>query len=67
LSAPSPEAAPTPVPTRIRRVSVHVRAGLDAELERLRALAADLGVEVGDEEPDLAVVLGGDGAMLRAL
>jgi NAD+ kinase len=41
-------------------------------LERLRAVARDCGVElVGEsddtEPPDLAVVLGGDGTMLRAL
>jgi NAD+ kinase len=39
-------------------------------LERLRAVAADAGVELvgdGDASADLAVVLGGDGTMLRAL
>ena len=39
-------------------------------LARLEALAAGAGVEiVGDEgaDPDLVVVLGGDGTMLRAL
>ncbi len=38
-------------------------------LERVRALAARTGVElVGDDvEPDIAIVLGGDGTMLRAL
>ena len=41
---------------------------LEPALERVRALAARLGVEVvGDDvEPDLALVLGGDGTMLRA-
>jgi NAD+ kinase len=37
-------------------------------LERLRAVAERCGVEiVADEDPDLVVVLGGDGTMLRAL
>jgi NAD+ kinase len=39
-------------------------------LDRLRAVAARCGVEMvgeGDGDPDLVVVLGGDGTMLRAL
>jgi NAD+ kinase len=37
-------------------------------LDRLRAVAARCGVEVVDEDdPDIVVVLGGDGTMLRAL
>src|SRR4051812_32933766 len=41
-------------------------------IERLRAVAAKCGVELveeggGEESADLAVVLGGDGTMLRAL
>jgi NAD+ kinase len=41
-------------------------------LDRLRAVAQEIGVELADEadesvQPDLAVVLGGDGTMLRAL
>jgi NAD+ kinase len=40
-------------------------------VERLRAAAAEAGVELlpeqSDEKPDLAIVLGGDGTMLRAL
>ena len=34
---------------------------------RFERLVRELGVEVDDEDPDLAVVLGGDGTMLRAL
>ena len=42
---------------------------IEPALERVRALAARIGVElVGDDvEPDIAIVLGGDGTMLRAL
>jgi NAD+ kinase len=38
-------------------------------LDRVRAIAAELGVELvePDGEPDVAIVLGGDGTMLRAL
>ena len=37
-------------------------------LDRLRAVAARCGVEIVDEhDPDIVVVLGGDGTMLRAL
>jgi NAD+ kinase len=40
-------------------------------VERLRAAAAEAGVELlpeqSDEKPDLAIVLGGDGTMLRTL
>lgn len=58
---------------RVRRAAVvtHGRPELIAgAVERLEALAARLGVELvdeGGEPPDLAVVLGGDGTMLRAL
>jgi NAD+ kinase len=42
---------------------------VDPAVERLRALAEREGVELvdGDGTPDLAIVLGGDGTMLRAL
>jgi NAD+ kinase len=50
-------------------VVVHGRPESVAEpLERVRGLAADLGVElVEGNDVDLAIVLGGDGTMLRAL
>jgi NAD+ kinase len=56
----------------VRRVAVLASrhgAGIDDALERLRGVAAAEGVEVVEEdgEPDLVVVLGGDGTMLRAL
>ena len=48
-------------------MGVLAREGLDEPLEQLQRVAAELGIELGAEEPDLVVVLGGDGAMLRAL
>jgi len=44
------------------------RDGVEGALERLRAVAERSGVELVDEEDvDIAIVLGGDGTMLRAL
>ena len=55
-------------------VITHGRAEADvaAALERVRRVAAESGVEVvvddeSDGRPDVAIVLGGDGTMLRAL
>jgi NAD+ kinase len=46
-----------------------VTRNVDAAVSRLRALARREGVELvdGDADPEIAVVLGGDGTMLRAL
>src|SRR5262249_14401531 len=54
---------------RVAVLTVRHDAGIDDALERLRPVAEAEGVEVVDEhgEPDLVVVLGGDGTMLRAL
>ncbi|HEY6962164.1 MAG TPA: NAD(+)/NADH kinase [Gaiellaceae bacterium] len=44
------------------------RDGVSDAVDRVRALAARCGVEIVDEDhADIAVVLGGDGTMLRAL
>ena len=58
----------------VKRVAVvtHGRDGVDEPLARLRTIAEAAGVElhVDDENaalPDIAIVLGGDGTMLRAL
>jgi NAD+ kinase len=53
-------------------VITHGRDGVDDAVERLRAVAAKHGVELfldgeSDTTPDIAIVLGGDGTMLRAL
>jgi NAD+ kinase len=52
-------------------VVTHGRDGVDHALGRLRAVAAKCGVALdvddGNAAPDIAIVLGGDGTMLRAL
>src|SRR4051794_17725773 len=57
---------------RSAAVVTHGRDGVDDALTRVRAVAERSGVELYvDEEdgvtPDVAIVLGGDGTMLRAL
>ena len=54
----------------VKRASVVTieRDGVDEALDRLRAVAERCGVELVDgEDADIAIVLGGDGTMLRAL
>src|SRR5690348_12519323 len=55
---------------RVERASVATidRDGVDEALARLRAVAERCGVELTDgDDTDIAIVLGGDGTMLRAL
>ena len=64
--------SPLPSAEPVRRVTAVMHGKPETignALERLRAVAGSMGVEVvgADEGPDLAVVLGGDGTMLRAL
>ncbi len=62
---------PAPEVTRVERIAVIVHGKPEVIADaprRLRAVAAAAGVELTDESgADLAVVLGGDGTMLRAL
>jgi NAD+ kinase len=53
----------------IRRITIvtHGRADLREAVGGVERLARDAGVEITEDTPDLAVVLGGDGTMLRAL
>jgi NAD+ kinase len=54
----------------VKRAAVELidRDGVDGALARLRAVAERMGVElVEGEDADIAIVLGGDGTMLRAL
>jgi NAD+ kinase len=50
-------------------VVTHGHVGVDDALERLRGVAEGAGVTLvePDENPEIAIVLGGDGTMLRAL
>ena len=53
----------------VSRVAViaHGRADVAGARTQVERLAKDHGIELVEESPDLAVVLGGDGTMLRAL
>ena len=53
----------------VRRVALVSRDPdvLAAARARVESIVGDAGVEIVEESPDLAVVLGGDGTMLRAL
>jgi NAD+ kinase len=54
----------------VRRAAVitHGRNGVETALERLQTLAESCGVTLVDgDDVDIAIVLGGDGSMLRAL
>jgi NAD+ kinase len=52
----------------VRRIAVVTRPDVESHARaRLDAIVQAAGAEVVDESPDLAVVLGGDGTMLRAL
>jgi NAD+ kinase len=52
----------------VRKAALFVRKrdGFDDAVARVRVIAEDAGVEIGDDDPDLAVVLGGDGTILQA-
>jgi NAD+ kinase len=51
----------------VRSASLVVREGVDGAVDRFRAVAERHGVELVAEGGDIAVVLGGDGTLLRAL
>jgi NAD+ kinase len=53
----------------VSSIALVVREGAEQAAERVRTVARDAGVEVVEDDggPDLVVVLGGDGTMLRAL
>jgi len=52
----------------VKRASLVVRDGVDGAVDRFRAVAERHGVElVDDADADIAIVLGGDGTMLRAM
>jgi NAD+ kinase len=53
----------------VSRVAVvsHGRVAVTEAIEVVERLARERGIEIVEDSPDLAVVLGGDGTMLRAL
>jgi NAD+ kinase len=53
-------------PVRRARLFLRDRDGFEGAVERVQAVAAEAGAEIVDEDPQLVVVLGGDGTMLRA-
>ena len=62
--------SPPPSPEPVRRAAVVVHGRPDTigdAVERVERLAAESGVELTEESPEFAVVLGGDGTVLRAL
>jgi NAD+ kinase len=69
-SAPTSTAgSTTPSPRQVERIALVAAAKLAGVADAVAAverLASAAGIEVGDEQPDLAVSLGGDGSMLRA-
>src|SRR5438270_4633205 len=63
----SSDGSPMPSVKRAAVITIE-RDGVDDALERLRAVAERCGVElVAGKDVDIAIVLGGDGTMLRAL
>ena len=60
--------SPPPSPERVRRAAVVLNHGARAARKRLEGVAHECGVELVEDgaDADLAVVLGGDGTMLRA-
>jgi NAD+ kinase len=58
---------PSPSPRPVERVGLLVRKrnGFEQAVERVRAVAEAAGVRVVEDDPELVVVLGGDGTMLR--
>jgi NAD+ kinase len=51
----------------VRRIAVVTHKGPGSQaVTRVEAVASAAGTEIGDERPDLAVILGGDGTMLEA-
>jgi NAD+ kinase len=67
LSSTSGSSAPSGKAVRRVALVAHGKAAAVAEaISRVEEVAAAAGIELGDEQPDLAVTLGGDGSMLRA-
>ena len=59
---------PQPLAEPVRRASLFLRErnGFASAVDRVRGVAAEAGVQIVEDDPQLVVVLGGDGTMLRA-
>jgi NAD+ kinase len=53
-------------PVRRAGLFVRERPGLENAIARVQEIAREAGVEITQDDPELVVVLGGDGTMLRA-
>ena len=60
--------SPQPLAEPVRRAGLFVRErnGLENAIARVQEIARSVGVEITQDDPELVVVLGGDGTMLRA-
>jgi NAD+ kinase len=70
LTQTSTNGSPQPSGRPVSRATVVVHGRPDRigdAVERVERVAAEAGVELTEEAPELAIVLGGDGTMLRAL
>ena len=54
-------------PVKTAAVVTHGRVDVKDALERVRAVAAQAGVQIVDDDGDIVIALGGDGTMLRTL
>jgi NAD+ kinase len=63
----STNASPQPSPIETATVVTHGRVDVQQAVERVRKIAEQAGVELVEEDGDVAIVLGGDGTILRAL
>jgi NAD+ kinase len=68
LPTTSTAESPQPSSERVRRAGIVVRERDDFEgpIARVHAIAGEAGVEITNDDPQLVIVLGGDGTMLRA-
>jgi NAD+ kinase len=57
---------PSGKPLRRARLFLRERHGFEGAIERVHEVASEAGVEIADDAPELVIVLGGDGTMLRA-
>jgi len=68
LPPTSTAGSPQPSVEPVRRAALFVRDrdGFEPAIARVHAVAREAGVEITDDDPQLVVVLGGDGTMLQA-